>query len=855
MKILYLLMVFIYFMRKLSLSYSILLLLLFFLQPGVAQKNVKYKNITAKFVNYVFHESPEKTYVQTDKDFYTNGETIWFKAYVLSGVTHKISDKSKVVYVELVDTNETVIARRKLFIGEDGANGDIVIPNEIVEGSYLLRAYTKYMMNDENPVIFQKEIPIWRQRNNSNYTSKKTFQEKEDNHVSRKKAIPLKGTRPIVQFFPEGGDLVVGIESVIGVKITDTAGNPLALKAKVFNQDGVLVSTFRSYEFGLGRASFKVEANSNYSLQIEIDGKIEKYPIPEPLLKGYTLRVMNMEDYLKIHVSTNIVSGLEGALLVGHLRGDLIFKQHLSSKDEKSFSLKLFTSKLRDGIAHFTLFAPNGEPVSERLTFVESPENNLKLSVSTNKSNFGFREKVNIDLALVDDKGKPLDGDLSMTVATQKGLQKETENLKSWLLLNSDLGGTIANPSFFFQEDVKGRKFLLDLLMLTHGWRRFTWQSFLDGGVRKELEFPLEKGIMINGATTAFNNRYQPKKAATTLSLLGEEFIQEKDSTNAQGKFSFGPFFFQDSITTILNAESLAKTKKKDEIAIHLEPPFPNIKVEHLKKPQLNKTTITYAEPYLREAQRKKLSDFQYSPKITKLKEVVVKSPKKTQQEIIDKELNSRTLYGAAQNRIFPDSIPWTQNALSILDVLRLVPGVQVFGSFPNQSVQIRGAANFSGPIDPLFLLDGMPVDNGLVQTMSVFNVLFVDVLKGADAAIYGSRAGGGVIAVYTKRGDDFRSRSKRYPGVANFSIPGFYKTREFYKPNYAITIPDHQKPDYRTTLYWEPNIKIKGGESSKLNFYTGDTSGKYVIQIEGITFDGRPVHKSYSFDIVESTQ
>ncbi len=804
---------------------------------------------------YTNSTSPEKVYVQTDKDFYTNGETIWLKTYILNGITHKASDKSQVVYVELIDSKDSIIVQQKLYSKSVGASGDIILPKDIIEGTYVLRAYTKYMLNDQDPAFFQKEIPIWAQRINSNYVSDKVSKEKkEKKEVPKKEIATLRAAKPIVQFFPEGGDLVTGIESVLAIKITDAEGNGLALEGKIFDQDSVLASLFRSHEFGLGRTSFKVAPNTDYHLQIQIDGKMINYPVPPAILKGYALRVTNIGAYIKIRASTNITNGLQGALLVGHLRGDLIFKQSLRSKGENVHTIKLLTSKLQDGIAHFTLFAPNGEPVSERLTFVESTENTLKLSVKTNKSSYGFRNKVNVDLALVDDRGKPLDGDFSMSVVTQKGLQKDTENLKSWLLLNSDLGGTIADANFFFQKDLKGRKYLLDLLMLTHGWRRFTWQSFMNNGVRKELAFPPEKGIMINGSTTAFSNRYQAKKTLATLNILAKKISQEKKTTNAQGKFSFGPFFFQDSVTTIINANSVPETKKiKDQVSIYLDPPFPSIKVKNFKKRQINTVTITDAKPYLREAQRKKLTDFEYGPKVTQLKEVVVKSKKlETRQELINKELNSRTLYGQAHNRLFPDSIPWAQSgANGILDILRLVPGVQVFGNFPNQSVQIRGIVSLS-VVQPLFLLDTMPVDLSVVQAMPVFDVLFVDVLKGADAAIYGSRAAGGVVAIYTKRGDNFESVPKHYPGVANFTVPGFYKTREFYKPNYTMTIPAHQKPDYRTTLHWAPYIEIKDEESSKLIFYTGDTAGLYVIRVEGITYDGRPVNGLYRFNVLE---
>ncbi|WP_149273858.1 TonB-dependent receptor plug domain-containing protein [Pareuzebyella sediminis] len=828
------------------------IILVFIHQFSEAQEANPLENIIGGLVTYADINTPEKVYLQTDKDFYINGETIWFKTYVLNGITHSPRSKSQVVYVELVDSKDTIVARRKLYTASLGASADITLSEDTQEGIYTLRAYTKYMLNAKEPIFFKKQIIIGAQRKNPNEITETIF-ENEKTDTLEKKAVSLGPDKPIVQFFPEGGDLVTGIESILGIKITDKEGNGLALKGKIFDQNGNLESVFESYEFGLGQAQLAVAPDTNYYLRIQIEDKTFDYPVPAPLLNGYTLRVMNMGSYLKISAATNIANGLRGALLVGHLRGGLIYKEILKKNVENRYTLKLLTSKLQDGIAHFTLFTPNGEPVCERLTFIENANNAVKLSIKTDKTDYGLRNMVNVDMALVEDDGKPLDGDFSVSVVTQKGLRKNPETMKSWLLLNSDLGGVIPNPNFFFQEDLKGREFLLDLLMLTHGWRRFEWTSFLKGGVRKALDFPPEKGIMINGITTAFDNRHQPKRALTTLNVFTEKISQEVKQTNAQGNFSFGPFFFQDSITAVINAKSLPENKNShNQVSIYLDPPFPKIKVNAQKEQFAKSTTKVYARPYFIEAQRQKITDYKHGPKITRLKEVVVKSKRKTEQERIIEELNSRTLYGEARNRIFPDSVPWMQNALSIFDILRTVPGVQVFGSFPNQSVQIAGLISFR-PVPPLFLINGMRVDESFIRTMPIFDVRFVDVLKGADAAIYGMRSAGGVIAVYTKTGSDMPVTQKRFPGVANATIPGFYKTRQFYAPNYALTIPDHNKPDYRTTLYWNPDVAIKGETSSSLNFYTGDSAGTYIIRVEGITSDGRPVNKLFDFQVLES--
>src|SRR5690606_37688737 len=139
-----------------------------------------------------------------------------------------------------------------------------------------------------------------------------------------------------------------------------------------------------------------------------------------------------------------------------------------------------------------------------------------------------------------------------------------------------------------------------------------------------------------------------------------------------------------------------------------------------------------------------------------------------------------------------------------------------------------------------LFTLDGVPVSADFIQGMTVNDVLFIDVLKGNEAAIYGARGTNGVVAVYTDRGLSFEAGQEEIPGIAHFVVPGFYRPREFHSPDYGVVQPEYKTPDHRTTLYWNPDIVIEGKTGAKLNFYTGDIAGKYTVRVEGITNDGR---------------
>jgi len=72
--------------------------------------------------------------------------------------------------------------------------------------------------------------------------------------------------------------------------------------------------------------------------------------------------------------------------------------------------------------------------------------------------------------------------------------------------------------------------------------------------------------------------------------------------------------------------------------------------------------------------------------------------------------------------------------------------------------------------------------------------------------------------------------------------IPGFYQAREFFSPDYSRKKPEDLFPDYRTTLHWEPHVLVTAEKSTKVDFYTSDNKGRYLIKIEGITDDGRVV-------------
>jgi len=86
-----------------------------------------------------------------------------------------------------------------------------------------------------------------------------------------------------------------------------------------------------------------------------------------------------------------------------------------------------------------------------------------------------------------------------------------------------------------------------------------------------------------------------------------------------------------------------------------------------------------------------------------------------------------------------------TKTYTSIYDMIAEVPGVMVRG----KTIIIQDSKDFFGPVPPLVIIDGVPVDG--VEGVLPSQVKSIEILKGTAAAIYGSRGYGGVILITSK--------------------------------------------------------------------------------------------------------
>lgn len=183
----------------------------------------------------------EKVYLHFDNTGYFLGESIWFKAYVTTASMLSQTPLSRVLYVELLDTEGNVVHTQKLRITEGQADGSIPLTKLAMKsGFYEVRAYTRLMLNWDRETLFSRVFPVFDKPAHQGEYDKKIIRLRPTSYkIPQKRAETPSAGKLNVEFYPEGGYLVNGITSVVGFKVTDREGRSLSASGCVCNAQGI----------------------------------------------------------------------------------------------------------------------------------------------------------------------------------------------------------------------------------------------------------------------------------------------------------------------------------------------------------------------------------------------------------------------------------------------------------------------------------------------------------------------------------------------------------------------------------------------------------------------------------------
>ncbi|MEN9951399.1 MAG: hypothetical protein RLY85_2151 [Bacteroidota bacterium] len=757
----------------------------------------------------------ERIHVHFDKSAYNQEETIWYKIYILDD--RGLTQLSKNVYTEWFDTTGKMIRQTVAPLYQSTSKGAFELPADYAGNFIRMKVYTQWSLNDEADFLYTKDIQI--------------------NNAVEIKDTKLKLLQPQVGLFPEGGELVYGLQGKVAFKAADNRGIPVKIKAILLNDMNKILDTLKVQHDGMGSFILQPKLGEKYQVKwTDPNGNSGITPLPVNKTEGVSFGVKTSNEFATISVSRtpNAPANMKMMTLLVHMNQNILFKVSLNATDRTSLSANIPIAELNTGVLQFTLFSADWMPVAERIIFINNRTHEFSAKVLTQLVTLTKRGKNVFDVFVTDTASTNMS--VSVTDASIES-QASSHTIHSDLLLSSEIKGRIYNPGYYLSSDSDSVMANLDLVMLTHGWRKFDWEK-LKAGVGPELKYPFEADRMkISGKIYGLKN-------TSVGDLLLNLIIQYKDSSKnfvfqpvtKEGTFENRDQFFYDTARIFY---SFNQNQRLNDIA---QVQFDN----GLLKPTSKQIPISEAEKLFNwndslararmnyflslQEEWKKRSSYKT------LQEVIIKSRVKPKEDVVDQRYATGLFAGGDAFVFDLLNDPSAAGGFDILSYLQgRVPGLQISrgGGPGGVSMNWRGGT-------PDVYLDQQRVGPDMVMSLNIRDIAMVKVFRPPFFGSFGG-GGGGAIAIYTKKGGDSRAdNSKNSKSMLSSLITGFTRFKEFYNPQYDNP-NENPETDIRSTLYWNPYVMTnQKNPRFRVQFFNNDFSKKLQIVLEGVTSDGR---------------
>ncbi len=777
------------------------------------------RELDSNVAKYNYHNPVEKVYLHTDRDLFSPGENLWYKAYTVLGERHQFSLASKVLHVDLIGPNNKILVSQTHGLFDGKAIGSIVLPKNLFSGNYQLRAYTNWMRNFDDNFFFTKMVKVI---------------------GATDMPLPTQNISDTIdlQFFPEGGHAVAGLMGQVAFKAIGSDGLDRKIRGYVKDSRGKPVVHLGTITRGSGFFYLQPKLGEAYSAILN-DGS--EYPLPKIMGQGYAMTINNTGlKNIKIKIQATEHLRKRPFYIIGHSNNKKYYQGEFEFKNQETLSFEIPKNGIPSGVLVLTLFDQDKNPWCERAVFINNQQE-LVINARISPEKISNRNEIAVDINVTDTYGQPISTELSLAVTDEGQVVKNPDsgNILTHLLLQSDIKGHISNPGLLFKDQHRLTLHALDLVMLTHGWRKFPWQEIHEGNLPAK-EFDFAKGLTISGQARGGFDKRMKNVDLNVIAKSGDIVGMFSTKTERDGKFIIPDFNFNGTTRIVFNA--ISSVKKTLNVKVVLDTNKITVPLSHFKSMPTVKDTEAVKEYSDFSATRKNMRLIYDSQNATELEEVVV-------TKIIEKKIEPSRPSSLGQT---PDATLYTKGlratSITLVDYIRRFASVMVYGSFPRFRVSIRRRGT------PLWVLNGVPISKGAPQkvgfvgsitpgpvplqiaTMDLSNVERVEILKGPAAAIWGSRGANGVFLVYTKLGGGSE------PVLApEFDIAGHATEREFYSPNYSIKLDRHSLPDYRATLYWNPSFRTDNNGNARLLFYNSDNAEQIQVAIEGLSMQGVP--------------
>lgn len=867
-------------------------------QTSVVQTDTINKNIITYIKNVMgFNRNvpQEKVYMHFDNTGYFEGETIWFKAYVTRADNGRPTNLSRVLYVELLNPSGDVIKTKKYHVNDVGqAHGDIKVDSIFGTGFYEVRAYTRYMTNWGVNAIFSRVFPIFKApKTEGDYTNltldTKLYKGRDPNNRDTSDSLYTMAVKEgiyegndaktvSVQFYPEGGNLIQGKKCRVAMLAVVDNGQPFQGEGFVLNSQGdVLASVEINAQ---GKAEFRVTPDG-HPLTFKVrnaKGKEQTFTLPDAQKEGcaLTLDVISNDVLATLQCSDGVCDNLIGYALMNN--GNIYYCDTLVASP--LIELELDRSAMKEGVNQLAVFNSNGQILADRLFFIcPKPSSADSISFVSNAQWLKPCGMVKLDVQTIPNATFSFS---AMDAGSMTGAYQG--NMKTWMLLGSEVRGYIDNVNYYFESDDETHRRAADMLMLTQGWRRYNWDEMAGLTLREKMQ-PVEDKFYVFGKLNEYRKRNPVNNVDLQVILYNQhgQSLNGRTKTDANGNYAF-ELPFMDGEWKMFFYTTVNDKKKTFLVGVDRQisptPRFISPLEASMKIPE-------GPNLFVRKEGEEPPAEETFVP-ITQrdyvLQDVTVRAKRRyfTNDDFvfknenygrrwasiyydIDRELDNIRDLGEPEPTIFeflakknamfnnPEckGLPLPTAADSVEGSWSEWSGYMSYGHRPiewivdNGDTNNRGARTSEGgaagdeffpvSLDEIKSVYIAPYDpdaytRGQARGQAdASDISYIDAVKGFDHS----------VKIYIYRHHRFTTASNK--GIRRTYFQGF-DTRETFKTEDYHVIPP--MADFRRTIFWAPDVTTDASGKAHIEFFNNSTCEEMFITAEGIDSDGKIVVK-----------
>jgi hypothetical protein len=786
----------------------------------------------------------EELTVLTDRDIYIAGEKIYLKIFKLNRSNHIPDNVSKIVYTQLIDSYSNAAAQVKIKISGNSGAGEIVIPDTIPTGNYLICSCTSWMQNFSCELYSYKRISIINPFRN----------------LPGKNIVPSNQQPDSIAFYPECGHIISGLNNFIGCRGFNRKGYPVSFYGSIVGDSGTK-SEIKTATDGICFFAIKPKPGEKFSLVTENrSSKTKLFHIPPFDEYGTILSIKTDNNNFIVRIQRRVNTnncGDKFSLQCSAISGEIIKREILSSDT----LIVINKGALPAGFAEMSVSDNKSEILAKRWVYNDR-NSGLAYNISFQNPVYYTRDMVKITVEVDDLKGAPRPNDLLVSVVksfsldnTNTGNCPEYSQLPFLTSVSTDLGSASINDYLVLypalndlfaekgsndkqideaNERYEDQKQLLNNEELQEDTldRKLPRMKERDKEDKKSRDayahLPELEGLIVSGKISNIETDEPLKNKNVILSFVGNTANCSFAKTNENGIF-----YFNTKACGLTELVIQPIPPCNEGYYVEMDNPFPET---------ISKQRVPYFFP-----------DTNMLPLLNKaiisMQVQGIYSPYNVANKATAGDALVPDFFGEPLEEVYIKNYIELSSLKEIIK--EIVPALWI-GEKDKKSYFKLASESDSPPFEnaPLVLVDGVPVnDIDKILAINPRELEKIEVLRKryyvADIIF------DGIIQFITKKANlsaiefDKSLFREEFRSVQNISC--------FYSPDYSTdSLRNSRIPDFRNTLYWNPCLMTDKNGKATAEFFTSDEPGEYTVVVEGMSPDGTITRTEKKFFVAE---